>query len=66
MSSEEQQYITIEEFMREFNYNLNGAEEQDDETLQELQIIIQDMMQANCGTTVPFRFKNYRGQIELL
>lgn len=63
-------YMTIQEFVNDWNYQCNSAEDQDEETLDEVYLMIFNMIKENCGLEekeVPrFNFYNKKGQIELV
>ena len=63
----DKELMTMGDFLDFYNYMINSErEDQSDEVLKELNEIVKDMMQLNTGMVVPFKFKNKKGQIELV
>lgn len=59
--------MNVNDFVDFYNYMISAEqEEQTPEVLEELTEMIKGMMQLNTGMIVPFKFKNNKGQIELI
>ena len=62
-----EELMTMDDFVNFYNYMISAEqEEQTPEVLEELNEMVSGMMQLNTGMVVPFKFKNGKGQIELV
>lgn len=58
--------ITPKEFLEDYNYQCNDAEEQTDEVLFELKHLLINMFEQYCDEVPNFEFINRKGQIRLI